>query len=207
MRLFDEQEELIVRELIKNPRTSDNQISKNTQVPVMTVNRKRKLMEEKNLISYYSSVNTYEDGTGTFSARQLYIIKFKIGITGEFFFDKIKNDRRMRKFNAEHIIDSYLGEKDGHFTLSMMMAAPNENQLVENFNGKIVPMLKENFGDDSIIEIITVRINNPLRIHHNYLPQINMQNGTLKKEWADDWIFIDKTTTEKDSKLSDYHKN
>lgn len=205
-RIFDEQEELIVRELIKNPRISDNQISKNTQVPVMTVNRKRKQLEEKGLINYYAAVNTYVSGTGTFNARQLYIIKFKIGLTGEHFFDKIKTERKLRKFNAEYIVESHLGEKDGHFTLSIMMAAPNENQLVENFNGKIVPMLKENYGDDSIIEIITVRINNPLRFHHNYLPLINMQNGTIKKDWSDDWIFTDNITTEKDNKLNEYHK-
>jgi len=202
---LDRQQQLIVRELIKNPRISDNQISKNTKVPVMTVNRKRKIMEEKGILSYYTSLNTSESGTGTFAAKQLYIIKFKIGITGDYFFEKIRQEKKMRKFNAEYIVESHLGEKDGHFALMVMMAAPNEKLLVENFNGKIVPMLEENFGTDSIIEIMTSRINNVLRMHHNYLPAINMKNGIISKEWLDDWIFVDELTTlEKNSTLKSF---
>ena len=58
MRQLDEQERRIVRELIKDPRISDNQIAKNTRVPVMTVNRKRKLLEEKGLLNYYCYLDT-----------------------------------------------------------------------------------------------------------------------------------------------------
>ena len=39
---LDEKEQKIVKELIKNPRISDTQIAKNTNIPVMTINRKRK---------------------------------------------------------------------------------------------------------------------------------------------------------------------
>ena len=42
---LDDQEKLIVRELIKDPRISDNQISTNTNIPLKSVNRKRKRME------------------------------------------------------------------------------------------------------------------------------------------------------------------
>ena len=42
-RTIDEQEKLIIKALIRNPRSSDNQISKTTKVPVRTVYRKEKI--------------------------------------------------------------------------------------------------------------------------------------------------------------------
>ena len=45
MRQLDEQEKSIVKALIRDPRLSDNQISKVTKVPVMSVNRKRKKLD------------------------------------------------------------------------------------------------------------------------------------------------------------------
>ncbi|MBU1704720.1 MAG: winged helix-turn-helix domain-containing protein, partial [Nanoarchaeota archaeon] len=102
-----------MKELIKNPRISDNQISKNTKVPVMTVNRKRKQLEEERLLHYFTSFDTGEFGTGTFKAKQLYIIKFKTGITRSQFIEKVEKDKRFQAFNASYISLSYLGEKDG----------------------------------------------------------------------------------------------
>ena len=57
MRKFDKQEEMIIKELIRNSRISDNQIAKNTRIPVTTVNRKRKLLEEEGFIHYYADVS------------------------------------------------------------------------------------------------------------------------------------------------------
>lgn len=48
-RTIDEQEKLIIKALIRNPRSSDNQISKTTKVPVRTVYRKRKIRKRKAL--------------------------------------------------------------------------------------------------------------------------------------------------------------
>ena len=42
MRDLDKKEKLIIKELVKNPRISDNQIAKNTGLAVKSVNRKRK---------------------------------------------------------------------------------------------------------------------------------------------------------------------
>ncbi len=54
MHKLDNQERLITRELIKNPRISDNQIAIKTNVPLKTVNRKRKILEEKGMLLYFS---------------------------------------------------------------------------------------------------------------------------------------------------------
>ena len=192
IRELDESEQKIIRELIKNPRISDNQISKNTRVPVMTVNRKRKQLEKENLLRYYTSFDTGEFGTGVFMAKQLYILKLKIGITRKDYIEKVEMDKKFQEFNASYISMSYLGEKDGHLALIMVLDAQTDSLLVDEFSGKIIPHLKERLGDDCIREIITTKISNTLRRHHNYLPNINMENGIIKKDWPDEWIFVDK---------------
>ena len=191
-RKLDESEIKIAKELIKDPRISDNQISKNTKVPVMTVNRKRKRLEKENLIRYFASLDTNELGTGTFKAKQLYIIKFKIGITRREYTEKMEGDKRFQAFNSIYISSSFLGEKDGHLAVIMIMNAETDSSLVDEFSGKIITHLKDKLGKDCIEEIITSKITNTVRIHHNYLPYINMENGVIKKEWPDDYIFVDK---------------
>jgi len=191
-RELDEQERKIVRELIKNPRISDNKISKNTRIPVMTVNRKRKQLQKENLLRYFASLDTGEFGTHTFLAKQLYIIKFKIGITRADYLEKLEKDKRFQHFNSSYISMSCLGEKDGHLALIMILDAETDSVLIDEFNGKILPHLKAKLGEDCIKEIFTTKISNTLRRHHNYLPNINMENGILRKDWPDDWIFVDR---------------
>lgn len=188
---FDAQEVKIVRELVRNPRISDNQLAKNARVPVMTVNRKRKKMEERGLISYYTSIKYEEEATGIFHARQLYIIKLKIGITRETYLEKIKADKELLGFSAEHIAESYVGEKDGHLALMIIMDAKTEPELIESFNGKFVTNIQKLFGEDSIKEVITTKLNIPVRLHHNYLPLINMEKGKIRENWPDEYIFVE----------------
>jgi len=76
---FDEKEVKILRELIRNPRASDNMISKKTDIPVMTVNRKRKRLEDERVLRYYVSIDKGEFGLKIFGAKVLFAIKFKIG--------------------------------------------------------------------------------------------------------------------------------
>lgn len=191
MRELDKNEIRIVRELIRNPRISDNQISKITKIPVMTVNRKRKLLQKDNLLRYYASLDTGEFGTKKYNAKQLYIIKFKIGTTREQYLNKIENDRKFMGSSSAYISLSYLGEKDGHLALIVILDAETDSKLVDEFNSRMVHHLKEKLGDDCIGEIISARISNTLRRHHNYVPTANMENGIMKKEWPDEMIFVD----------------
>jgi hypothetical protein len=193
-RELDKNERKVVRELIKNPRISDNQISKNTQVPVMTVNRKRKQLEKEGLLKYFTSFDTGEFGTGTFKAKQIYVIKFKIGITRQEYIKKVEEDKTFLGFKANYISMAYLGERDGHLALVLVLDAETDSLLVDEFSGKVIPHLREKLGNDCIRQIITTKISNTLRRHHNYLPDINMENGIIKKDWPDDWIFVDKVS-------------
>lgn len=194
IRELNDGERKVVRELIRNPRNSDNQIARNTGVPVMSVNRKRKKLEKEGLLKYFTAFDTGEFGTGTFKAKQLYIIKFKAGITRNEYITKIEEDKKTMAFNAVYISMSYLGEKDGHLALIIVLDAETDSSLVDEFNGKVLPHLKEKLGSDCIKEIITTKISNTVRRHHNYLPGINMEDGIMKKDWPDDWIFVDKLT-------------
>jgi hypothetical protein len=157
----------------------------------MTVNRKRKRLQKDGLIRYFTSFDTGEFGSGKFKARQLYIIKFKTGLVRDDFIERVEKDKKVQQFNTSYISLSYLGEKDGRLALVMILDAETDSLMVDEFNGKVLPHLKEKLGQDCISEIITTKISNTLRRHHNYLPEINMENGILKKDWPDEWIFVD----------------
>ena len=194
---LDNQEIKIIKELIKNSRISDNQISKNTKVPVMSVNRKRKILEEKGIISYYVDIKHGEGGTEDFHVKQLYIIKFKIGLTKKIFLEKIKEDKTLKRFNSEYVVESHIGEKEGHLAITTLLNAKNQSELTENFNGKIIPMLKNNFGEDCIISVDTVTISEPIREHHNYIHGVNMKKGIIDPSWPEDYIFVNRESFHK----------
>ena len=189
MRGIDVQEEKILTELIRNPRISDNALAKITKIPVTTVNRKRKQLEQDGVLSYfaYVSENVKND---TSKVRQLYIIKFKEGITIQSYLDKVKNSMLFRAENARHHVDSYVGEKDGHFALIVSVEAETEAELVEVFHGSIIKGIRARHGDDCIAEIFTTKIIYPIRLHHNYLPLFNMNSGKISDDWKNEWIHI-----------------
>lgn len=190
MRKFDSQEEKILRELVKNPRISDNQIARNTKIPVTSVNRKRKLLEEQGFVHYYTDISDEGLEKGQHNARQLYIIKFKEGITRQNYIDEIKKSENFRKVNPKHHAESFLGEKDGKFAIILIIEAKSEDELTEIFNGSIIQEIKRRHGKDCISDIITAKVTFPFRLHHNYIPIFNMEKGIIKKDWHNEWIFV-----------------
>lgn len=180
----------IIRELIRNPRISDNKISKRTGIPVMTVNRRRKEFEKQGLISYYADFHHGEKGIENFNIKQLYIIKFKSSVSREMYFKKFLESKMDKKFNSQYITEAYLGEREGRLALMLIVNAKNEREMVDIFNGKIIPILHKKFGEDCIRGITTARITDLIRTHHNYLPRFNMKEGSIKKSWPDEWIFV-----------------
>jgi len=189
--MLDEQETKIVRELIKNPRASDNQIGKNTGVPIMTVNRKRKKLEEQGLLSYFTYLDTSRYGTKALPARQLYVIKFKIGITKKQFMDVVLSSPEARTEFTTHIFESFLGEKDGQLMWSAILEGGEGREIVEFFNGRLVPFFEKHFGEDCIIENFAYRLTSHIRLLHNYMPTENMRNGMIKKDWVDENIYVE----------------
>ena len=190
MRTFDDQERAILKALIRDPRQSDNYISKITGVPTPTARRKRKRLEEEGLLSYFAAIDLQESGTGTFGARHLYIIKFRIGITVKQIVEEIKNEPNVRSVFTDLIYESHIAEMDGRVALVMIIEGKNDADIIENVQGKIIPSLRKNHGPDSIEEISTLRLLSPIRLFHNYVPLVNMHQGLLREDWTDDAIFV-----------------
>ena len=187
---IDQQEKVIIRELIKNPKISDNQISKNTKVPVKTVNRKRKILEKKGFINYFTCLNNGINGTGRFTAKQQYIITFKCGITRSSIIEKIGREIP-RLIELKHIADCSVGDKDGHAVIAMTIESRLESDIIEVFNAEILPKFKRFFGEDAIVKTEAITLNVPIIMLHNYMPLINMTHGKIKEGWPEDLIFVD----------------
>jgi len=190
MRIFDDQERAILKALIRNPRRNDNYISRITGVPTPTVRRKRKRLEDDGLLNYFAAIDMQETGTGTFGARHLYIIKFRIGVTVRQIVDEIKSEPNVRSVFTDLIYESHIAETDGHVTLVMIIEGKNDADIIENVQGKIIPSLRKNHGPDSIEEISTLRLLSPIRVFHNYVPMVNMDKGVLRGDWTDDAILV-----------------
>jgi len=182
-------EKKIVKMLIKNPRISDMKISELSGISYKTVNRKRQKLENAGLINYYTELNTGTKGTKTLTARHLYLIKFQLGITQEKIIKEIKEEPNVRTIFTELIYESHLAEIDGHTALIMIIEGETDDDINIGFNSKIVPSLKKNHGKDSIINVSTIRLGKTIRIFHNYLPMINIDQGIIKKEWPETAIF------------------
>ena len=190
MHTFDDQERAILKALIRDPRQSDNYISKITGVPTPTARRKRKRLEEEGLINYFAAIDMQETGAGTFGARHLYIIKFRIGVTVRQIVDEIKSEPNVRSVFTDLIYESHIAEMDGRVALVMIIEGKNDADIIENVQGKIIPSLRKNHGPESIEEISTLRLLSPIRVFHNYVPSVNMHKGVLRDGWTDDAIFV-----------------
>ncbi len=190
VRTLDDQEKMIVRELVRDPRLSNNQIGKLTGVPSPSVRRKRKKLEEEGLLNYFAALDMQETGTGTFGSRHLYIIKFRIGITLKQIVDEIKSEPNVRTIFTDLIYESHIAEIEGRIALIMIIEGKNDSDIVENVQGKVVPSLRKNHGPDSIEEISTIRLLGPIRIFHNYVPLVNMRLGVINHDWPKDGIFV-----------------
>ena len=184
---FDEQERKIVKALIKDPRMSDNNIGKLTKVPIRTVSRKRKRMEQGSKINYYVSVNQRIVKP---KARHLYLIKFRMGITKQKLMNEIMKEPRVKSLFTEMIYESHFAEINGHTSILMVVEADSDDKVSESFNGKILPLILKDHGENSITDITTIRLSDRIRVFHNYLPQINMKHGKLKPDWPLESIHV-----------------
>ncbi|MFQ6134946.1 MAG: winged helix-turn-helix transcriptional regulator [Nitrososphaerales archaeon] len=190
-RKLDSQEVKIVKALVKNPRLSDNQIGKKTGVPIRTVNRKRKKMEEEGLLRYYTELHMGAEGTGRFNARHLYLVKFKMGISQSRIIKEVKEEPNVRTVFTDFIYESHIAEIEGHTALALIIEGGSDDEINTKFNEIMVPSLEKNHGKESIIEITTIRLGKPIRLFHNYLPMVNMVKGKINVIWADEAILAE----------------
>lgn len=190
MRKIDEQERLIIRQLIRDPRESDNGVGEITGVNVRTVGRKRQRLEQACVLSYHTQVDLTGSGTGQFSARHLYVIKFRLGVTVRQVEEDIRREPFVRSVFTETIFESHIAEIDGHVAMLLFIDGASETDIVQTVQEKLIPSLLRNHGEGSIAEVSTVRLLKPVRVMRNYLPFVNMQDGYLRKDWPDEAIYV-----------------
>ncbi len=192
MKELDDQERLIVRQLIRDPRESDNGIGESTGVNVRTVGRKRQRMEQAGILSYYTNLDLTQAGTGQFTTRHLYIIKFRIGISYKQLLDDIQREPSVRSIFTEVIFESHISEIDGKLAMLLFIDGASETDIVQTVQEQLIPSLLRNHGENSIEEISTVRILSPVRVMRNYVLPVNMQDGYIRKDWPDEAIYVGK---------------
>ena len=180
MRELDEQERLIVRQLVRDPRASDNGIGELTDVNVRTVNRKRQRLEEEGILSYHTHIDLSAQGAGQFNARHLYIIKFRIGVTFKQIVEDIQREPFVRSIFTEIIFESHIAEIDGKLALLLFIDGASDTDIVQTVQEKLVPSLLRNHGENSIEEISTIRMLSLVRVLRNYLPFVNMEHGYMR---------------------------
>jgi DNA-binding Lrp family transcriptional regulator len=190
MKELDEQERLIVRHLIRDPRESDNGIGEATGVNVRTVGRKRQRLEEAGILSYYTHLDLSSRGTGQFGARHLYIIKFRIGITYKQVLEDIQREPFVRSIFTEIIFESHIAEIDGKLAMLLFIDGANETEIVQTVQEQLIPSLLRNHGENSIEQVNTIRVLAPVRTVRNYIQPVNMQDGYIKKDWPDEAIYV-----------------
>jgi DNA-binding Lrp family transcriptional regulator len=186
---MDQQTQRILKALIVDPRASDNAISRQTAIPVVTVNRKRKLLEQSNTILYKTAINPNQHGL--FS--QMYVIKLAEGITRQQY-DKAMNASPIaRASHARFIRHAYLGEKDGHLTVILLLEAQTLSELTDQFNAKLVPFFKQSLGEASLVSIETMPILHTIREDTNYVLDVNVYQAKLTPTWPSEFITVQQT--------------
>ena len=191
MTKFDEKEKLIIKELIRNPRLSDNQIGRKTGIPIKTVNRKRKKLESNNVLNYFTYVNHSPAGTEKMNAKQLYLITYKRGLTRKYFIETVKHSEKLKDVGVRHILNSYLGEDNGQLVHIVIFESRVASDILEIFNSDLLPELSRLFGSDVVSNTKVIPITQMIRVLHNYVLNLNLDNGIMKADWPDHNIFID----------------
>ncbi|MCK5107386.1 MAG: Lrp/AsnC family transcriptional regulator [Nanoarchaeota archaeon] len=185
---LDEKEKRIIKELVKNPRISDNQISRITKIPLKTVNRKRKNLEEKGLIAYEVHLDNSRSGTNIFTSKQMYTITFRKGITRANFLNFAKHYDFANLF-IKHCSEIFVGEQDGCLKLILFIESYLATDIIEIFNADYFNKFESYFGKGCIGDVNVITINNQLQSFHNYFPHINVKEGKLKPSWTNIFIY------------------
>ena len=93
------------------------------------------------------------------------------------------------KKDIKHINLKWLGEKDGHLILILILESRKYSDILEIYNVEIFNKITKILGLDAIVKTTTIPITTTLTFFHNYEPLTNMKNGKIKEDWPRDMIF------------------
>lgn len=183
---LDDVERAIVRELVKNPRTTDKHIRDATGIALRTISRRRRRLEDEGLIRYSAEVEHGLDGQ---VSRHLYIIRFRLDIPLSDIRARVSNPSMITE-NTDIIYESHIAEVDGRLALLLVVEGAREADVVESVHDKLLPRLIENHGKDAIEGISTICLLDTIRRQRNYLPGINTEGSAIRKDWPASSIFV-----------------
>jgi DNA-binding Lrp family transcriptional regulator len=186
---LDNQEIALLTELVRDPRLSDNKLSRLTKIPLKTINRKRKKLEQDGIINYMVCINQGLKGTEDFSATVMYKIRFKYGIYRKQFIDSITN-LQMGPIEIKHLKYAWLAEQDGRLVLILVIESRLPTDILEIFNVEVLGRLKSILGGDFIEETSAIPLTAELITLHNYFIDSNMINGRIRPDWPRELSFI-----------------
>jgi hypothetical protein len=141
MKELDEQERLIVRHLIRDPRESDNGIGEATGVNVRTVGRKRQRLEQAGILSVFHPARPQLKRHRPVQHRHLYIIKFRIGVTFKQVMEDIQREPSVRSIFTEIIFESHIAEIDGKTAMLLFIDGESDVGIVQTVQEKLIPSL------------------------------------------------------------------
>lgn len=196
MRELDDQERLIVRHLIRDPRESDNGIGEATGVNVRTVGRKRQRLEQAGVLSYFTHLDLSSSGTGQFNTRHLYVIKFRIGVTQRQLLEDIQQEPSVRSIFTEVIYESHIAEMDGQLAMLLFIDGASDADIVQTVHERLIPSLERNHGKGSVEKVSTMRMLAPVRLMRNYILPVNMDQGYIRKDWPQEAIYVGREPNE-----------
>ncbi|MGM5482100.1 MAG: winged helix-turn-helix domain-containing protein [Nanobdellota archaeon] len=185
---YDNQDKAIIKELIVNPRLSDNKVSRITGIPVKTVNRKRKRLETNGVLNYFVHVENGPEGTGKFGAKAQFMVIFRQGITRQSFFENL-NRVGFSYLDIKHIKTANVGEYEGRLALILLIESRVQSDLLEVFNSEIFVKLQSMLGHDCVYKVNVVYVHTDLVNLHNYIKGYNISNGKIKEDWPADKIY------------------
>lgn len=179
-----------MRQLIRDPRESDNGVGEATGVNVRTVGRKRQRLEQSGVLSYFTHLDLSATGTGEYLSRHLYTIKFRIGVSYKQLLEDIKREPFVRSVFTEVIFESHIAEIDGKLAMLLFIDGASDIDIVQTVQEKLIPSLENNHGKGSIEEVSTVRILSPVRCMRNYILPVNIESGYIRRDWPDEAIYV-----------------
>ncbi len=129
------------------------------------------------MLSYFTHLDLSLHGTGQFTTRHLYIIKFRIGVTYKQLLEDIQREPFVRSIFTEIIFESHIAEIDGKLAMLLFIDGASETDIVQTVQEKLIPSLLRNHGENSIEEIQTIRVLSPVRVMRNYVIPVNIAAG------------------------------
>lgn len=189
MAKVDDQDKEIIKEVIRNPRVTDTQIAQETGIPLRSVGRKRKRLEENGILNYTAHVDHGAGGTERFISRHVYVITFAVGVKLRDILSRTSLEEEVGR-NTGQVCDSSICEIDGKLCLILTIEGRSDRDIVENLHNNIVPVLLSNHGRHSIREISSMRVLQNIRVQRNYFPGLNIKNGIMDEKWPRSRIFV-----------------